>query len=342
MISLAETLVNNQVRENVNACLDEGHLGQGKFIKEFEDKVVKYIGSNYAVAVCNGTMADIIALAALKRLRPEKNEVIVPALTFIAQVNSIIANGLKPVFVDIGYDLQISVAEIRNKITDKTLAIFPVHLLGKKCNISYIKQIAKQYNLFVLQDCCEAFGVWEESDFGTFSFFPSHTITTGEGGMIITNDKEKADLARKISNHGRKSDKILEKFHFDIFGLNGKMSNILASIGCAVIDEADKVISKRKENVEIYNKYFQKNWYADSPHAYPLIVESPEERDSILLNLEKNGIEARKLFSCIPQKELKLGGDYPVAEIIGDKGLYLPVHQGLNEIDIKRIFSVLK
>ena len=341
MISLATSKITDKVRENIQAVLNENRLGDGRFVKEFEKKVAHYVGAKHAITTCNGSMADIVSLAVLKEQRPGKKEVIVPALTFIAQPNSILINGLTPVFVDIGTDYQINTALIEEKITENTLAIFPVHLLGVLCNIFEIKRIAQKYNIFVVEDCCEAFGIYSNTDFGTYSFFPSHTITTGEGGMIVTNDDTHAEIARSIKNHGRKSDDILEKFHFNYLGYNGKMSNITAAIGCGVIDEADSVIEKRKNNVSLYNNFLEGTWFAESPHCYPYIYKSQEERDKALLRLEKNGIEARKLFSCIPTVEYRIPGSYPVAQEIGEKGLFLPVHQELTEEDIKKIVFFL-
>ena len=278
-ISLGCSVVNNDVRKNVSAALRENRLGQGRFVTEFEQKVTKFVGAKHAVAVSNGSMADIVALSVLKQQRPGRTEVIVPALTFIAHVNAILVNGLKPVFCDIGEDLQINVEEIRKKTTFDTLAIFPVHLLGKKCNIEEIKKIGREEGIFVLEDSCEAFGLYHDTEFATYSFFPSHTITTGEGGMIVTNIESNAEWARKIANHGRKGDNILDKFHFDSMGFNGKMSNVLAAIGCGVVDGAGKVIEERKKNVEHFNKLMNGNWFADSPHGYPIFYESSEQRD---------------------------------------------------------------
>ncbi|HEC66363.1 MAG TPA: aminotransferase class I/II-fold pyridoxal phosphate-dependent enzyme [bacterium] len=329
MISLATSLVNDKVRKNVNACLDENRIGGGRFIKEFEDKVAKYMGVKHAIAVCNGSMADIVALATLKAQYPNKKEVIVPALTFIAQTNAVLINGLKPVFVDITEDFQMG----EFKTNKNTLAVFPVHLLGKRCEI--------KSDVPIIEDACEAFGVWNKRDMATFSFFPSHTITTGEGGMIITNDDIHAEIARQLMNHGRKSDKILEKFHFDYLGFNGKMSNVLASIGCAVVEEADSVIKKRKENVELYNKLLKKDWYAESPHCYPYLYKTSQERDESLIRLSENGIEARKLFSCVPKTEYNFKGSYSIAEKIGKVGLFVPVHQDLSDDDIKKVVSLL-
>lgn len=351
-ISLATSKITDKVRENVDACLNENRIGQGRFNLEFEEKATEYFDVKHAISVSSGSMADVVALAAIKIKNPGKTEVIVPALTFIAHTNSVIINGLKPVFVDVGFDYQIDVEQVKKKINSKTLAIFPVHLLGKSCDIEEIVKIANKKNVAVIEDCCEAFGgkigkkrFGTFGDFGTFSFFPSHTITTGEGGMIITNDDELAELARSLRNHGRRSEEILEKFHFDHIGFNAKMSNILAAIGVAMIDEADSVIEKRKQNVQYLNKLFSDIWYAESPHCYPMMAIERWERNKEIIHLEENGIESRKLFSCIPTQEKAYDfleyeeGKFPIAEKIGNLGYFLPIHQDLTEEDLDYMIS---
>lgn len=353
MITLGTAKITKEARDNVLECLDKNEIGQGKFIKEFEDKVAKYVGTKYAIATCNGSMADIVALGAIKE-RYFKTEVIVPALTFVAQVNAIIANGLTPIFVDVDENFQIDVEQVEKAINFGTLAIMPVHLLGKKCDIAGIKKIAG--SMPILEDCCEAFGV-KPRQIGTYSFFPSHTITTGEGGMIITDDSKLAERCRRIRNHGRKSEDILDKFHFDIFGFNGKMSNLNAAVGSGIIGEADKIIEKRKENVAFMNKKLDRNWEAQSPHCYPYMCENEEERDKKIIDLYKNGVEARKLFSCLPTQEkvyidkfkayrntpFETGvGDFPNAEDVGKRGMYVPCHQELKEKDLIKICQIIK
>lgn len=358
MISLAQSTITDEVRKNVNACLDENRIGQGRFNKEFEDGVAKYMGAKHAIVVNNGTMADMVALAALKAKYPGKTEVIVPAYTFIAQTNAILMNGLTPVFVDVGEDYQIDIKQAESMINENTLAIFAVHLFGKDCGILRLKELADVYHVALVEDCCEAFGGiamgidWARrfgtiGDFGTFSFFPSHTITTGEGGMVITNDDWLASLARQASNHGRRGDSVLDKFHFDIFGYNGKMSNLLASIGCAILPSADEVISKRRANVDKYNQILGKDWYASSPHCYPVRYSSEQERNEVLQRLWDNGIEARKAFSSLPTQERVYAymgyrlGDFPFAERFGEIALFVPVHQGLTDEDIEKVCSYL-
>lgn len=356
-ISLATSKITQEIRDNVNKALDDNRIAQGEFNTLFESKVAKYMGVKYAIGVCNGSMADIISLAVLKSLRSDKTEVIVPALTFIAQTNAIIINGLKPVFVDVGENYQINMNGVYNAITDKTLAIMVVHLLGKDCGIERLATILSYggTGISIIEDTCEAYGGATKGkkfgtfgDFGTFSFFPSHTITTGEGGMLITNDDNLADLARACRNHGRMPGVgILDMFHFPIFGFNGKMNNLSAAVGCAVVDTADKVIQTRKRNVRWYNELLNKNWYASSPHCYPVRYGIEKLRDKALLRLQENKIEARKLFSCLPTQEkvyANLGykeGDFPIAEKIGKTHLFVPVHQDLTKSQIQRIVKYL-
>ena len=355
MISLATSKITSKVKANVNACLNDNRIGQGRFNKEFEQKTAEYLGAKHAIAVNNGSMADIVALGSLKVKYPSKTEVIVPAYTFIAQTNAIFINGLTPVFVDVGDDYQIDVDKIEEKITNKTLCIYAVHLFGKACDIIKIKELSIKHNVAVVEDCCECFGgkvngikVGTFGDFGTYSFFPSHTITTGEGGMVVTNDPELADIAKQVANHGRRGDNILDKFHFDVFGFNGKMSNVLASIGCAILPSADKVVNQRRDNVKLYNSILGNTWYAESPHCYPTRYDTEEERNFILERLWEDKIEARKAFSSLPTQEKvywKYGhrkGDFPMAEKFGETVLFTPVHQDLMVEDIEDICRILK
>lgn len=749
MISLAHSSITEQVRDNVNACLDENRIGQGRFNKQFEEDAAKYLGAKHGIVVNNGSMADIVALGALKTKYPDRYQVIVPAYTFVAQTNAILINGLQPVFVDVGDDYQMDMSQVESKINDKTLCIFAVHLFGKACDIYELKELANKYDIALVEDCCEAFGgeavidynaldqygmtepvtgkLGTVGDFGTYSFFPSHTITsldygekiiiknkgtgfisnvkigdfvtkedytkhqcvsfnkegdlsfqnitgtiehpvneklyklklqtgretivsashsvftdgngiepirvselkvgdsvfvpnnlkcfgedtktvttprykrgsweyygetvelseelswllgwyvaegwsgknsmpnypvaftlhkkeipiaeniiriskkifdaklriyahgenaitirgssrsmyefftkwcgkyaygkvvpqflftaplnikktfldayyegdgcehptftngggfsmdsktvsrelaegiyylllsiginpriskedaktdvvilgytcdtrdvysvcysknsiinsvsfrggkrqkkyndislvkilsieevesttpnvydltvegyenfvgsmavclhnTGEGGMIVTDDDELAALARQVSNHGRRGDNILDKFHFDVFGYNGKMSNVLAAIGCAILPTVNEVIEKRRNNVELYNKILKNDWYATSPHCYPVRYNTEKERDDTLMKLWDNGVEARKAFSSLPTQEKVYSkwrfsmGDFPMAEKFGKTVLFLPVHQGLTEEDINYITKLL-
>ncbi len=344
-------------------ALNSGIIGGGKYIDEFEKEFAKWLGVKHAIAVSSGTMADACALAAIKHLDGgARNEVIVPALTFIAQINAVWHNHLKPIFVDVDKDFNISVQRIEEKITNKTLAIMPTHLLGRPARMKEIKALARWHNLFVIEDACEALGskyhnakVGTIGDVGCFSFFVSHSITTGEGGAVVTYDDKIADLVRSLRNHGRKSDAFEEKFSFPRIGFSGKMNSMEAIIGLGVIPELNSHIEKRHNNGLVLNNLAKNSWLREEnheyivPHSYPVMIESHEKRQKLLVDLpQKYGIEVRQIFCSIPTQSgayAFLGekfGSYPVAEDIGLRGLYVPCHQNLKYEDLEYIARVLK
>lgn len=327
-IRLGNVFLNEKTEELVLQVLREGKIGQSEMVQEFERRFAEFLGVKYAIATANGTMADTIALAVLKSKFPGKTKVAVPALTFIAQINSVYYNHLEPVFYDVGKEPYVD---------EETLCVFPVHLLGKPVKIPT--------GVPVIEDACEALGsklngkyCGTMGDMGTFSFFPSHTITTGEGGMIVTDNDEYAEVARKLRNHGKnKSD----DFKFDVIGFNGKMGSLQAAIGVSLMDTLQEQIEKRHNNYILMGGKEGPDEYI-VPHGFPMFYES---RDEKMEELKEAGIECRRLFSSIPTQEKAyefLGyyklGDFPEAERIGDTGLYVPCHQGLalDEIDYIR------
>lgn len=363
MITLGAVNISNKTKFLMEQALSQEKIGQGEYIRQFEMEMAKFFGTKYAIATANGTLADASALAALKYKQDTKrDEIIVPALTFIAQINAIYYNHLKPVFIDVNYDYQINVEKIEEKITKKTLAIMPTHLLGKPAEMEKINYLAKKYNLFVIEDACEALGSKYQGkycgtigDMGCFSFFVSHSITTGEGGMVITNNDELADLVTSLRNHGRKSDKPEEKFIFPYLGFSAKMNCLEAIIGLGIVDNLSEYIEKRHQNMIKINEFLGKECFPKKdkeyivPHAYPAMLKSKEIRNEYLRLLpEKFEIEARQIFSSIPTQNKAyqfLGekeGSYPVAEDIGNKGLYVPCHQNLREEDLIKISNTLK
>jgi dTDP-4-amino-4,6-dideoxygalactose transaminase len=182
---------------------------------------------------------------------------------------------------------------------------------------------------------------------GSFSMFPSHTITTGEGGMIVTNDDDFCEVARSIMNHGKWR---TDDFTFKFPGVNAKMSDLQAAVGCSLISGIDHVNARRRENVELYNRYLGLSFYATAPHCYPVFYESKTERDLALETFRKEGIQCRKLMGCIPDypfyqkyighKYAELQ-DFPVARKLAETGLYVPVHQNLTDLDIERVCEVI-
>lgn len=350
-ISLACADVPFSAYKNILSCLWSNRLGRGPFVEKLERMACDYFGSRYALAVANGTIADIIMLQALKEMSPGKTEVIVPALTFIAQTNAIIYSGLTPVFIDVGEDFQIDRMKALKAINEKTLCLFPAHLLGKKSELA-VNPFGYPSKVPILEDCCEAMGgECIKKKFGTFgvagafSMYPSHTITTGEGGLLITNSKHFYEVLKSIHNHGKWGG---DDFDFKYFGINGKMTNMQAAIGCANFPNIDKVNRIRKKNVLLFNKYLCQNFHSEAPHCYPVVYHRKDDRDMALWELKRRGIEARKLMGCIPDSEpykkvfgTDLTEHFPNARRFAECGLFLPVHQHLTRQDIRRICRVI-
>jgi perosamine synthetase len=318
-------------------------LGRGKYVDQFEEKMAEYFHVNHAIALSNGTMADLVMLLTLKVMYPDRNEVILPAFTFVAQANAVVMAGLKPVFVDVNDEYQIDWTKVRTN--DKTLCVFPANLIGKFSG-EYLGT-----DIPMIEDCCESMGGdYCYKKFGTFgiagafSMFPSHTITTGEGGLIITNDPNFNEIARSIMNHGkwRSND-----FDFKFFGINAKMTNMQAAVGCALVDRVDSVNIKRRKNVELYNMLLGNYFFAEAPHCYPIIYDSFESREQALVTLRSHNIEARKLMGCIPdynfyRDAFDIKETFPMATRFASCGLFVPIHQNLKQSEIERICDVIE
>lgn len=334
-IKLTEVKISKSARNRVDDVLSSGLVGQSPLIQEFEEKFAEWIGAKHAIAVSSGTMADTIAVAVIKALNPGNDRVLIPALTFAAHLNSVLYNGLKPIF----YDIDDNTVDLRHDF----LLHFPVHLLGTP-------RLCDFYKRTTIEDTCEAMGSSVDGkkcgtfgDMGTFSFFPSHTMTTGEGGMIVTDRGDLNELARRMRNHGKNSGL---DFHFDVVGFNGKMTSIQAALGIEALKRVNDDIEKRRDNW-LYLGGKEMPGISVSPHAFPVFLRSKEERDAMMKKLNDNGIECRNLFSSLPTQENAykfLGhslGDFPESERIGDCGLYVPCHQYLTKTDLKRIKGII-
>lgn len=304
-----------------------------KEVQEFERQFAEFMGVNHAVAVSNGTMADVLALAVLKEKFPEKKKVIMPALTFAAQLNAVLFNNLEPVFYDYGY--RIDLPNWNNDV----LCFFPVHLLGKPESRSYL-------GVPKIEDSCESLGskihgqqCGTFGDMGTFSFYATHTMTTGEGGIIITNSEEYANIARSLRNFGEGK----EKFRYDRIGWNAKMSKQAAELGLEGMKTLKQDLEKRHDNYLYMGGKEEEGEYI-VPHGLPRFYEN---RDEKIKELKEKGIDARPIFSCLPTQEPVysfLGykfGDFPEAERIGRTGLYVPCHQNLTKEEMDYIVSNL-
>lgn len=350
-IRLGFVKTNKMQRDIVNSLVKEGQIGQSYMIEQFEMAMSHWLEANYCVAVSSGTMADTIALAILKNQYPDKDEVILPALTFIAQVNAVYYNHLRPVFVDVGDDMLMDVNEVARKINSKTLCVFPVDLLGRPANYDKLSNL----DVPIVEDACEALGSEYNTlgsgfrkcgaigDIGTLSFFPSHTLATGEGGMVVTHKKSYYDLAKKLRNHGRDNG----EFHHDIIGFNGKMSSMEAALGFGTIDKLDEMVEARRKIFFSLGGKENPRKEKVCPHGFPFLAKTEAEREDIRSRLKEEGIENRNIFSSIPTQEEAyeyLGcrlGEYVAAEEFGRRGFYVPCHHGMVEDDVKRILAVI-
>jgi len=376
--------ITDKSRLLIQDCLDKGRISSGRLVREFEQRIAELIGVNEAVAVSSGTDADMLALAVLYDLGAMRgDEIIVPALSFVATGNAILHAGFVPVFIDIKLDtLNINPSKIEAAITERSRAIMPVHLMGKPAEMDAINDIAQRYNLLVVEDAAEAWGatykgrkIGSIGHLGAFSLYVAHIITTGEGGIITTDDESYAETLRSLRAHGRAckckqcisniSSGYCEKrfsdkergdirFIFERIGYSCKMNELEAAIGLGTLDIYHEILEKRHSNLlamidgfQQFSEYLwtfqEENHERIGPHAFPFVVKegAPFTRDSLMLYLEKNGIDARTLFSSIPTQcggyEF-LGyksGDFPNAEYIGKNGIHIGVHQDVSQSDIE-------
>jgi perosamine synthetase len=340
-------------RELVLECIDSTWISsKGKFIGEFESKFADFIGAEHALSVSNGTVALHVALEALG-IGPG-DEVIVPTLTYIASVNAILYTGATPVFVDSEQEYwQLSVDDVRAKITERTKAIMPVHLYGQACDMEALVALAAEHSIYLVEDCAEALGtrigdrfVGTFGDVATFSFFGNKTITTGEGGMVVAKDPAVANLISRLKGQGLAANR--EYWH-DIVGYNYRMTNICAAIGCAQMEDVEGVIAQKQRIAE---------WYAQGLTGLPLarhavkpgtfhsfwmvsvITDAAEDRDPLREHLKAVGVETRPLFYPVHTMSMYGGGDpaaFPVADHLSRRGLNLPSYPDLTEDDVSRI-----
>lgn len=340
----------------VQECLDSTWISsKGKFIKQFENNFSVFTDIDNSVAVANGTVALHVAMLALGIGKDD--EVIVPTFTYIASVNAIAYTGAEPVFVDSDPDTwQIHAKKIEARISKKTKAIMAVHIYGHPCDMAEIRKIANKHKLFIIEDCAEAIGtlfngkhVGQFSDISTFSFFGNKSITTGEGGMVCTNNKNLADLVIRLKGQGLAANQ--EYFH-DIVGYNYRMTNICAAIGCAQLERVDEIITKKRKVAKDYINEL-KNLPVDYHHEignvhhsywmFTILVESESIRSKLRNYLNEHGIETRPTFHPVHTMPMYNSGEkFEVAENLGKSGINLPSYPDLTEDDVKFISSKIR
>ena len=362
-IPVNQPVISSQAKKNVFYAVNTGWLSsQGPYVKKFENLFAKRFGAKYAISVSSGTAALHVALLSLG-IGPG-DEVIVPAFTMAASWMSVIYTGARPVFVDCELETyNIDVHQIERKITKKTKAIMPVHIYGHACEMDAILKLAKKYRLSIIEDAAEACGGEYKKkkcgaigDVGAFSFYANKIITTGEGGMIITNNKKIATQATKFRDMCH-SDK--KRFIHDDIGFNYRITNLQAAVGLGELGNIQKYIRKKIQMAKIYNTGLKsisgikipatrpgvKNIY----WMYGIVVQKKQfgiSRDTLRSELEKQGIDTRDFFySPDDQPALKKYLDkekFPNTRFLSENGLYLPSGLAITSRQIHSVISAIK
>lgn len=366
-INFGDLVIGDIAKNRLKCAIDKNWVSEGDNVREFEENFAKKFGYKHAIAASSGTTACIAAVASLYDFGASRgDEVIVPATTFVATANAVLAAGFIPKFVDIELEtLNINPDKIEEAITDKTRAIMPVHLMGKPCEMDTICRIAKKYDLKVIEDACEAHGatyknkfVGSIGDVGVFSFYAAHLIIAGEGGMVVTNDDKIADVVRSVKTHGRPTGSIY--FDFQRFGLNLRMNELTAAIGIEGTEHFEETFKKRKDNLyklldltkdlSDYCYFIKEEKYEKvCPHAFPLVLKDKKyDWTKLYAYLESKDIQCKTLFGSLPTQHKAFNflgykyGDFPVAEYVGENGLHFGIHQYLNNDDLIYIKETLK
>lgn len=355
------------VEEDVNAviaALESDWLTQGPRLEEFEKKIATYCGTKYAVAVCNGTAA--LHMAYLAAGLESGDEVITTPNTFVATSNMILAVGARPIFCDIRLDTyNIDETRIEKLINKKTKAIVPVHFAGQPCEMKTIYKIAKRHKLIVIEDACHALGAQylkdiigscRFADMAIFSFHPVKSITTGEGGAIVTNNKRYYEKLKLIRSHGtQKNRQGLNRM--TTFGYNYRLTDIQAALGISQLKRLDNFIKIRHNLVAQYKKELQdekniilpvelENLYS-SWHIYVIRVKNRKDRQLLTDFLLAQGIGVNMHYPAVYRHPYyKMNGfaktHCPSAELYEKTAITLPLHTGLNASDIKFISEKIK
>lgn len=346
-------------KQYLNKAVDSGYVSTaGPFVQEFEERFAGYLGVKKAVSTQSGTAAIHVALHELGL--GEGDEVIVPALTFVATVNPVMYMGARPVFADVDFKTwNISPDEIKKSITKNTKAIIPVHLYGNPCNMDGIMEIAEKHNLYVIEDATESLcarykgrGTGTFGDLGCFSFNGNKVITTGGGGIVAGNDAERLGHIKFLVNQARDEER--GYYHPEI-GFNYRMTNIEAALGLAQMDRLNDFLEKKKKFNELYREglrelkgvRFQEEYEGAESSYWLTCIKFEREIDMPALqkSLKERGVPARRIFMPItefpPYKAYK-NNDLKNSYQIYERGLCLPCSTLNTEDDIAYVCNTLK
>ncbi|MGI9351894.1 MAG: DegT/DnrJ/EryC1/StrS family aminotransferase [Rhizobiaceae bacterium] len=349
--------IGEQERDNVLECLTSSWISsKGAFIPRFEREFADYLGAPFATSVSNGTVALHLALVALG-IGPG-DEVIVPTLTYIATANAVTYTGAKPVFCDCEPGTwQMSPPDVRAKITPRTRVIIAVHLYGAACDMDAICQIAREHNLFVVEDCAEAIGTLVDNrhvgtfgDIATFSFFGNKTITTGEGGMVASGNQTLHERAVHFKGQGLAEHR---QYWHDVVGYNYRMTNICAAIGVAQLERVDKFVARKSEIAQRYRSSLSdlpitfQSEPAGTRHSHWMIsflLPDASQRDPLRGYLDDQGVETRPVFYPIHTMPMyaRRFETHSVSEDVARRGINVPSWPGLTDSEIDFVCDLIR
>ena len=350
MIPLFKIRTDKKDIEEISKVIKRGENWTiGNEADELEKKLAKYVGAKYAV-VCNSGTSALHATLLTLGIGPG-DEVIVPSFSFIATANCVLMVGARPVFADIEEETYgLDPEDVLKKITDRTKAIIPVHVGGQPCRIKELKQLADDYNLFLIEDACEALGakvgnkmVGTFGEVGVYSFCQNKMITTGDGGAMVTNNPHIYRILKRIVNHGKEGN------YFVDLGYNWRLPNILAALGISQLNKIDENIQKRREIAERYDYFFDNHtsWKKGYFYVYQLYTRNfGDKRDAIKNKLTKLGIGCKVYFDPIHLTPFYKGIGYgniklPVTEKIAKQVLTLPCFPDLSRKEQDRICKAI-
>ncbi|AGB01513.1 DegT/DnrJ/EryC1/StrS family aminotransferase [Methanoregula formicica] len=343
--------------ELVREVLDSNYLNEGDYTTRFENEIAQLLGVKHAIAVTSGTSALFLALAALG-IGPS-DEVIVPDVTFIATANAVKLTGAIPVLVDIDPDtLTISPGAVESAITQRTRAIIPVHVSGRAADLNAIMSIAKKYDLFIVEDAAEAFMSSIDGKYlgtfgnaGCFSFSPNKTISTGQGGMIVTNDDDLHIILRQLKDQGRpKRGTGGDDIHYSV-GYNFKLTNLQAAIGLGQLSVLHNRLQRQKEIYTIYSDHFENSsnvsiiGFKINRGEIPLWTDAIiERRDVVESYLQKMGIHCRKFWYPIHTQKPYFQNDalFSQSTQLMSKAMWLPSAFILEDTDVEYVCNQIK
>jgi perosamine synthetase len=356
MIPVNEPLLNGNEKKYLMECIDTGWISsEGPFVRRFEEIFASYLGVKHGIAVCNGTAALEVAMAAIDL--QTGNEVIMPTFTIISCAFAILRRGGVPVLVDVEPDTWcMDINQVKDKITPKTKAIMPVHMYGHPVDMYPIIELAEKHGLHVVEDASEVHGAeYKKRKCGSighincFSFYANKIITTGEGGMVVTDDDKLAERARLHRNLCFKEGR---RFYHEELGGNFRMTNLQAAIGAAQMERIEEFVEIKRKNAALYNKLLavidgiqlpvEKEWAKNVYWMYGIVLDEKTGFNAadFAKRLKEEGIDTRPFFLGMHEQPIfhKMGlfkdEHYPVAERLARQGLYLPSGLTLTEKDV--------